>query len=347
MILSSQYKKSNKMEIKKLGLVWISALLLLSSNANAAGGGSCLVQQPFVGAELLSSTCYSCMLPLKIAAVPIAVGPMPDFSPDESNIPVCVCPMPPPIFVRIGIPISFFNPTRVIEPVTSPLCFPSLGVSMSDVVPPGMLAGGDATKTKDGAPRTFYQSHELIFPIMGILQVMVDVACMENSDIDVAYLTEVDPLWNVDSLGVFLTPEAILFGNPIAALACVADAVSSQVFFPLDPLFWCKGSHGMAYPMTGNIGSKGMVEDSASAAENMIYGMHRRGLGTHDSMCYKIPTPIWKKSDYRLQIVKPIPHPIGFGIGQSGLVWDMAKNPPMIGDNFVYLRFKKLNCCVF
>lgn len=335
--------------MKKAGFVYASLLALIVSSASAAGGGSCMIQKPLLGADLLATTCYACMLPLKIAAVPIMNGPMPDFSPDESNIPICVCPMPPPIFIRIGIPVSFFNPARVIEPVTSPLCFPSLGISLADLVPPGMLAGGDATKSANGGgvPRTFYQSHELVFPVLYILELLMDVACLENSDPDIAYLTEVDPMWNVDEIGVFITPEAILFGNPIAALGCVADSVSSQVFFPLDPLFWCKGSHGMAYPMTGNVGSKGMVEDSASVAENTIYALHRRGLGTHDSLCFKIPTPIWKKSDYRLQIIKPIPHPIGFGIGQTGLVWDMAKNPPFIGDNFVYMRFKKLNCCVF
>lgn len=315
---------------------------LLTGGAHAACQNA-----PLLGADLLASVCYECMLPLKIASIPVLNGPMPDVSPDESSLPICSCPMPPPIFVRIGVPVSFFNPSRVVETVTEPLCFPSLGVSLGGLLPQGMLGGNSSVRDSRGAQKSFFQGHELIFPVFAILDLFMDVMCLQNADPDVAYMTEVDPFWNIDMLGVFLTPEAVLFGNPATGLACMADAAASQAFLTIDPMFWCKGSHGMSYPMTGSVDSKGIVEDSASAAENMIYALHRRGLGTHDSLCAAIPTPIWKKSDYRLQIVKPVPNPIGFGVGQSSIIWGSAKNPPFKGDNFAYMRFKKINCCVW
>jgi hypothetical protein len=68
----------------------------------------------------------------------------------------------------------------------------------------------------------------------------------------VAYITELDPLWNADELSFILNPEAILFGNPIAQAACAADCVAATAGFPLNPLFWCGGCQGSLYPFTGN-----------------------------------------------------------------------------------------------
>jgi conjugal transfer pilus assembly protein TraU len=66
----------------------------------------------------------------------------------------------------------------------------------------------------------------------------MDFPCTEKRDFDLAYMTEVDPLWNDDSLAFIINPEALLFGNPIAQTACVADSVAAAVYQPIDPLFW-------------------------------------------------------------------------------------------------------------
>lgn len=299
------------------------------------------------GLDLLTRVCYECMLPLYIAGVPVAVGPMPDYQGPIDPLPVCACPFPPPIFIRIGIPLSLWNPNTVIETVNDPMCMASLGLDLSSLVPPGTLMGQDATKNTTGIPKTFMQSHKVIFPLMYLVGLFLDSVCFLQTDMDVAFVTEFDPTWNVDTIAQFLQPEAVLFGNPASALSCMGDAAAAAGYATLDPLYWCKGSHGMAYPMTGNVQSKGMVEDAASISENFIYHQHRLGLGNTSLMCTKIPTPFWKKSDYRLQILKPVPHPIGFTVGQTGLMWDMGKNIPFKGDNFVFLIFKKYNCCAF
>lgn len=287
------------------------------------------------------------MFPLSIAAVPVMHGPMPDAAGPITTVPICECPAPPPLFVRIGVPLSMYNPNTVIEAVTDPMCMPSLGLDLGSLVPAGTLGGTDSAKNSTGVPRSFYQAHKLAFPMMYLLGLFLDSICFQQTDIDIMFLTEVDPSWNEDEIAAYLAPEALLFGNPVVALSCMADAVTAAAFHTLDPLFWCKGSHGMAYPMTGNVQSKSMVEDSASASENLLYHLHRLGLGTTPGLCFKIPTPIWRKADYRLQIIKPVPHPVGMTIGQTGLMWGMGKNPPYMGDNFVYLIFKKLNCCAF
>ena len=45
---------------------------------------------------------------------------------------------------------------------------------------------------------------------------------------DLAYLTEVDPLWNDDELTLILNPDAVLFANPVAIAACAADCVAAR-----------------------------------------------------------------------------------------------------------------------
>ncbi|MEW6487341.1 MAG: TraU family protein, partial [Thermodesulfobacteriota bacterium] len=44
--------------------------------------------------------------------------------------PVCTCPAPPPVFVRVGIPVGLWEPARLIETVKDAGYFPSLGVTM-------------------------------------------------------------------------------------------------------------------------------------------------------------------------------------------------------------------------
>jgi len=299
-----------------------------------------------LSADIIFKADYTAMFPMRIAGITVVPGRIPD-SGGSVGSPICMCPMPPPIFMRIGIPVSFFEPSRLIEVVKDPYCFPTMGFGSSSS---NGLMGGTAGDALD-RQRTFFQAHYYIFPVYALLELFTDFICMEITGFDVAYITEVDPLWNDDTLSAIINPEALLFGNPISNLACVADSVSSTVYEPLDPLFWCKGSWGNAYPLTGNTLTKNYVEDSASVAGSIIYKLHRQlilwGSWGQAGLCGYFPAPIWRKSAYRLQLVTPIVNPFATTIGTSGLTWTIGKNPPFIGDNFGYLLFKKRECCAF
>lgn len=43
---------------------------------------------------------------------------------------ICKCPAPPPVFVRIGVGVSFWEPARTAEVVRTPFCSPTLGGSV-------------------------------------------------------------------------------------------------------------------------------------------------------------------------------------------------------------------------
>ena len=109
----------------------------------------------------------------------------------------------------------------------------------------------------------FYHVHWYIYPVLYWLELLTDFACLEMASVDVAYLTEFDPFWNDDAKSAILNPEAILFGNPIAQGACVADCLTSSCGLASDALFWCSGCQGSLYPFTGTInGQNGGVQSS-------------------------------------------------------------------------------------
>ena len=209
--------------------------------------------------DIILKADYTAMFPLRIAGIPIVPGRIQDVGGSVSS-PICICKDPIP---RIGIPVSFFEPSRLIEVVKDPYCFPSMGFGLTTS---GGTLGGTSGDDGSGNQSTFYQAHYYIFPIYALLELLTDFICLQMTGFDMAYLTEVDPLWNNDTLSAILNPEALLFGNPVSNLACIADAVTSAVFEPIDALFWCKGSWGNAYPLTGQTGGDGYVEGGASVA---------------------------------------------------------------------------------
>lgn len=323
--------------LKTIALALVIIVSILSKEAKACK------TDDVAAISIIMKMCHTCIFPLSIAGIQVMQGPMPDPS-DSVRTPICICKDP---FPRIGIPIAFFEPSRIIETVTDPFCFPTFGVSTSNGS--GKLGG----KTNDGSSssNTFMQTHYLIFPAYRIIEAFSDFLCMQSSGVDYAYITEVDPTWNSDVLGAFLSPEALLFGNPVTNLACIADSVSSGFYYPLDVLFWCMGSWGNSYPLTGHKPtSDSFVQDASAIAAKTIYKLHRQlmlwGSWGQAGLCGYYPMPIWRKTAYRLQIVTPIAHPIATTIGQTGMTWDYGKKLPMTYDNFGFLLFKKRDCCM-
>ena len=163
----------------------------------------------------------------------------------------------------------------------------------------------------------------------------------------------VDPLWNDDLLAFLLNPEALLFGNPVLQFSCIADSVAANAGLPLDVLFWCMGSWGSAYPLTGHKGNDSIVEDNAALAARIIYKLVREYtlFDTATDVCGATMWPIWTKSHYRLQAMKPVRDYTCQPIGRSGLIWASGKNPPYssgsnASDNFDWVLVRKKLCCL-
>lgn len=299
--------------------------------------------------------CWHCIYPIKIGGIDTNPVSLPD-KPDQANNPVCICPSP--IFgYRTGISTAFWQPKFVVETVKDPYCFPLIGFGMGGI-PTGMGAGASSEETQNTS--TFAQVHFYQYPVYQMLKVFVDSSCMDGTSSFNVMLTEIDPFWKDDKLTMLsLSAEVLLFANPAAQIACVADSMTSNVWLPTDALYWCMGSWGSTYPMTGHVNDDVYVQANAAAAAKFIYRQYRLsvlsspllGSGVFEmpdeaiDICRSHNIPIWIKSHHRFQIGRPVRGGTCFPIGRSSILWGAGKNPPGIGDNFLWVLFTKKTCC--
>ena len=299
----------------------------------------------------VTDICWQCMFPAMIGGV--TYGRAGEPSPGNVASPVCACPNSKG-GVTIGVTSAFWEHARLIETVKDPYCFPALGSGMTNPKP-GFSSGSSKSPTYGDAKKAFQQVHYYIFPAWSILQLFMDFPCAEKGSFDVAYMTEVDPMWNDDSLSFIINPEALLFANPISQAACIADSVAAAVSQPIDPLFWCMGSWGSFYPLSGSINDNNPLNVNAGLAARMLFKLGRESLlndvGINKCASNGVMSPILTKSNYRLQEVRPVKGNDCIPIGRSSFIWGSAKNPPWgtakgSADNFLWSLTRRRLCCV-
>lgn len=181
----------------------------------------------------------------------------------------------------------------------------------------------------------FYHVHWYKYPLTYWLNIITSLGCLEGGDLDIAYLSEIDPTWTDSSLTTILNPEAVIFANPIAQGACAADAIASAFNMPLDVLFWCAGSQGSMYPFNGWVSNESSpLQSSLLVSERMAFKLHRQGMimetiGKNNAVCNEYPSPILPKERWRYQMVNMYPdsgqcHPFG----RSVMRWETEKIRP-------------------
>ena len=74
-----------------------------------------------------------------------------------------------------------------------------------------------------------------------------------------------------DELAFFTQPEAAAVANPLAISACTADAASSTLGKPIDQLFWCAGSWGHLYPLSGHTLAFGSLAENTSVTTSEAF----------------------------------------------------------------------------
>jgi conjugal transfer pilus assembly protein TraU len=340
-----QYKVLRNKKLRLLALIGLIATLFVFPSSK----GFAVCKGVFLNP--VSDVCWQCVFPLKISGITVVPNQVPVVDlPDASRAPTCTCPAPPPMYVRVGLPVAFYEPARYVETVKDPFCFPSLGLQLPN--PQEGFLGGSSSEIQASHHveiSSFQQAHWFVFPVWSMMELMVDSVCVEHSGFDVAYITEVDPLWNSDLLAFILNPEALLFANPVAQMVCIVDSVSSNMGLAASPLFWCMGSWGSSYPLSGHTADGNYVNANAGIAARMIYKLSREFLICDPGLwyCACVPMPIWVKHNYRIHVAKPVRDFTCHPIGRSSIVWGQAKNPAYVGDNFVWMIFRKRVCCAF
>lgn len=256
--------------------LWLLMLFLLAGHVPAASADSAC-EGRFVNP--ITDICWSCIFPLSLGSIKVSQGKVPDTA--NPSMPIQICPAPPPLFRRIGLAIGYWEPMALTDVTRSPGCMVNLGFSLPAF---GKTAQGTAKKDEKQVNGAFYHVHWYKYPLTYWLNIITSLGCLEGGDLDIAYLSEIDPTWTDSSLTTILNPEAVIFANPIAQGACAADAIASAFNMPIDTLFWCAGSpsHKIAEFAAGEIGEK----EHLKASEQYSYGADpvRDGVSTGKDM---------------------------------------------------------------
>ena len=285
----------------------------------------------------------------------VKTGPNSD-PPEMYEPPVCECPG---IFgfPSFGIGSTFWQPLNIAEIERTPGCMESLGGL--NFLGSGATAGFSALGSEQvnnngqmGANTNRMQVHYYRYPVFAMLDLFKSMACLgSSSGFDILYLTEFDYTWQSDEWAAIFAPEAVLFANPIAQAACAVDAVAANVAFPIDALFWCQGSWGSVYPLSGN----SQHGNSAFQLNNSIMGKFlarqaRIGLEFATigplAQCYSTPTPIWVKDEYRVNQIMPVMrhgNPLYIG-GSEFQQLPVSANYPT-RESTVNLLWQGVQCC--
>ena len=300
----------------------------------------------------VTDVCWDCIFPISIGAASID-GTHKRHDTENFPAPVCFCPQCiQDGFPLPGIAVGFWEPIRLVDVTTRPYCLTSLGGQ--EILPENLSLQQNGIESSNSAEAT-YHVHWYMNPVFVMLNLMMDGLCKEmSSGFDVAYMTEFDPLFHDDMLSFIINPEAVLFAHPIAQAACIADAIASTAYKPLDFLFWCAGSQGHLYPFTGNVnGGVGSIQITSLITEKFIAKLHRQWMlpitSGPEAICSPYPFPIIKKSQYRLQTSYP---KVGKGkhscnaIGKATILHEQFKKIPYKGEDFGYLIWRKRNCCI-
>lgn len=327
----------------------------------------------------LATICWDCLFPISLFSVPIdpgsgeastdpAIGPgMPFPVPNPYPPPVlcsCVCTNVLGVPVCLpGIPIGYWEPRHLVEVVHEPFCFPSLGIDLSDAVSDFLIRGDEQTGHDEASEHLnshYAHVHFIVFPALKIFSLLMDVLCINATavigELDLMYLSELDPLWTADVLAALMFPETILFANPIAGAACVADSIAASFDMPIDALFWCAGGWGQIYPPAGrqNNTSGGNLAVQPLLWARVLAKLARTGLetwaaGNAEKLCEDIPTFMLVKSQYKWQLLDPVSYSADkccLKIGASQALWEWGKTIPVKGEGHIWLLWRRQNCCM-
>ena len=298
----------------------------------------------------VSDVNWQCAFPMNIGGV-VSFGVNSDNRDSDTELqnPLCSCLLQSG-HTLVGATVAFWEPSRLIETVKDPYCFPSIGSQLANLDPGSLQGGSDS-----GSQTTSMQAHYYIFPVWAMLDMFLDVPCLAGNrvdgggaEMDLAVITEVLPNWNNDLLAFLLNPEALLFSNPATLLSCMADAASQANGKPIDALYWCMGGWNGVYPTAGKVGAEHMTEASGVLGGRLIYQIGRLGalLDHGIDECVAHRTWIWRKSNYRFHFAQPVRGSQCLHYGSPTPTWERKKNKPTRGDNFTQVIFRRVRCCL-
>lgn len=313
---------------------------------------------------VIDGMCWSCLLPIRLAGIG---GDAPNGA--ASSKPFCMCADELGV-PEWGIPLGFFQPSRIVSFSPTPYCMPSFGVRLAD---DNTRAGQGRTETAiDDTETSFFHYKYWVYPVMQMIEMFSNADCTYDgaTTLDLAYFSEADPLYQDDLLAFVMFPETVIFANPIATSICTADCAQILAGGEVVENYFCAGCSGNLYPMTGNNQySDDPVRGTSLLTTRLMATLHRRGqalltMGNHmiQDSCEPNYAPMLPKTQYRASMLYPVreasSQPTGGGessiplstgcchkLGDSVLKWGNGRLVPG-REAFVYLMYSWNDCCL-
>lgn len=310
--------------------------------------GACSGRVP----DPVTDLCWSCMFPMVLGkTIPVSVsGDLPDVETDATAF--CLCGSD--INVEGGLNFSFWEPLRTAEVVRHPWCFPQLGgISMEG---PGSSDHARTSRTEETRRRTaFWNVHWYRSPWFFITEAVADTGCLETAPWDLAYLSELDPLWDDTVTSFLLSPDAALFTSAASGGACAVDCATALLGTSLNSLYWCSGCQGRVFPLSGWMAAMtGSVQAWHLMAHRFAQKLTREGVlfSGHGvrGQCGPYMQPLFQKDVWRTQLVYPSRNASGSPccqpLGRSTALLGPYRTTPMTGEDGAILLWRKRDCCM-
>lgn len=322
--------------------------LLKRSRVSRNTPGACSGEVP----NPITDLCWSCMFPMVLGkTIPVSVsGDLPDVETDATAF--CLCGSD--INVEGGLNFSFWEPLRTAEVVRHPWCFPQLGgISMEG---PGSSDHARTSRTEETRRRTaFWNVHWYQSPWFFITEAVADTGCLETAPWDLAYLSELDPLWDDTVTSFLLSPDAALFTSAASGGACAVDCATALLGTSINTLYWCSGCQGRVFPLSGWMAAMtGSVQAWHLMAHRFAQKLTREGVlfSGHGArgQCGPYMQPLFQKDVWRTQLVYPSRNASGSSccqpLGRSTALLGPYKTTPMTGEDGAILLWRKRDCCM-
>jgi conjugal transfer pilus assembly protein TraU len=329
-------------------LLFLSAFVAADTTSNSELG-KC-ADAGILDSSMFTDVPWNAMYPIRLAG--ITLGPSGSGAPpDATNKAFCACQDDAGIFVP-GFTQSMFEPARLIELVREPDCMMTLGGAEMGLTNGRARGTIGANEDMEGAQPAFWHYHYFSYPLLLMLEMVVANRCGDGFlDMDLLYVSELDPTWSDPELSFFASPEAAIFSNPISIAACIADAASATGGRSIDSMYWCAGAWGELYPFAGYRKGKSSIPSKTSLlATRSIASLHRRLLARQTmgdgALCESPIFPTIIKSQYKMNMMYPVAERgDAHEIGEPALLWGEWRNIPSKEDN-IYLLWKYNDCCM-
>jgi len=314
--------------MKQILLVALVVMSCFASPAKSTSGIDSLTcpNANIWGAALFNNICWSQMYPILFAGFDIFNGHLDPPGASRRHTP-CLCGgnLAKGELPMVGVPLGMWRPTRIIEAMRKPWCLGSMGgvqlgnAGSSPLSGDATLAGGTIAENSSSPKMGFYNINYYFADFLAMFGLLDAPLCNPGGtvDFDLAQSSAFYPQWAKSKLASIMNPEvSILAAIGMAVVQPIDCVTTTAQGYSMDEAWMTAGCWGATVPYTGNVSpatsapSMWLLTSTRFMAMQARLGLLKRTVGT-DALCTPQLMPVLKKSQFKLQMLYPVPQAKG------------------------------------